>query len=60
MDSYDYMRLGKSMTFHNVMILIKVVFNKDNDNDYYNILLEKCSYQLPKIIITINKSLYKL
>ena len=54
------MRLGKSMTFHNVMILIKVVFNKDNDNDYYNILLEKCSYQLPKIIITINKSLYKL
>ena len=36
------------MTFHNVIILIKSVFNKDKNNYYYNIFLEKASYELPK------------
>ena len=36
------------MTFHNVIILIKSVFNKDKNNYYFNIFLEKDSYELPK------------
>ena len=36
------------MNFHNVIILIKSVFNKDKNNYYYNIFLEKASYELPK------------
>ena len=35
------------MTFHNVIILAKSVFNKGKNN-YYYILLEKASYELPK------------
>ena len=30
------------------MILAKSVWNKDNNNCYYNILLERASYELPK------------
>ena len=30
------------------MIFINSVFNKDENKYYYNIFLEKCSYQLPK------------
>ena len=36
------------MTFHNVIILIKSVFNKDKNNDYYNIFLEKSLNEFPK------------
>ena len=37
------------MTFHNVIILIKLLFNKDkNKCYYYNIFLEKAFYKLPK------------
>ena len=36
------------MTLHNVIILIKSFFNKDKNN-YYNIFLEKSSYELPQI-----------
>ena len=36
------------MTFHNVMMLIKSVFNKNKNSHYYNIFLEKASYELPK------------
>ena len=36
-DSYDLLPLEKIMTFHNVTILIKPVFNKDKNNYYYNI-----------------------
>ena len=43
------------MTFDNVIILIKSVFNKDKTNYYYNIFLEKALYELPK-----NKFLYKI
>ena len=36
------------MTFHDVIILIKSVFHKDKNNYYYNIFLEKDSYELSK------------
>ena len=47
--SYDSLPLEKTMTFHNVIILIKSVFNKDKNNCYYNICLGKASNVLPKI-----------
>ena len=31
-----------------LLILIKSVFNKDQNFYYYDIFLEKCTYQLPK------------
>ena len=45
-DSYGSLPQEKTMTFHNVKILIKSAFNKKESNHYYNILLEKGSYQL--------------
>ena len=36
------------MTLPNVKILAKSVGNKDKNNSYYNIFLEKASYELPK------------
>ena len=43
--SYDSLLLEKTMTFHNVIIIfIKSVFIKDKSKHYYNIFLEKCSY----------------
>ena len=36
------------MTLHNVIIIIKSVWNKDVNNYYYNIFLEKASYELRK------------
>ena len=33
-DSYDYLSLGKTLTFHNVITHIKSVLNKD-ENQYY-------------------------
>ena len=47
-DSYDYFPPEKTLTLHNVIILIKSVFNKDQSHYYYNIFLEKCTYQLDK------------
>ena len=47
-DSYDYLPLGKTWTFHNVIIHIKPVLNKDQNHYYYNTFLEKCSYDLTK------------
>ena len=35
-----------------VIILIKAVFNKD-DNYFYNVFLEKASYELPKNIFLV-------
>ena len=37
--------LEKTLTFHNVIILIKPVFNQNQNHYYYNIFLEKCSYK---------------
>ena len=34
-DSYDSLSLRKALTFYNVLILIKSVFNKDKNNYYY-------------------------
>ena len=36
-DSYDSLPLERTMTFHDVIILIKSVFNKDETNYYYDI-----------------------
>ena len=47
-DSYDSLPLQKTMTFHDVIILIKSVFNKNKNNYYYNIFLEKPSYEVLK------------
>ena len=45
-DSDDDLPLKKTLTMHNVVILIKSVFNKNQNHYYYNIFLEKCSYHL--------------
>ena len=44
-ESYNYLPIEKIFTFHNVIILIKSVVNKSKDEDYYNMLLEKKSYE---------------
>ena len=36
------------MTFYNVIILIKSVCNKDQNNHYYNIFFKKSSHELSK------------
>ena len=41
-ESYDALPLEKTLTLHNVIILIKPVFNKDQKSYCYNIFLEKC------------------
>ena len=46
-DSYDSLPLEKILTFY-VIILIKSVFNKNQNHYYYNIFLENLPYQLPK------------
>ena len=40
-DSYE-----KTLPLHNVIILIKSVFNKNKNHYYYDIFLRKISYQL--------------
>ena len=45
-DSYDSLPLEKTLTLHNVIILIKSVFNKNQNHYYYKIFLEKCLYEL--------------
>ena len=47
-DLYDSLPLEKTITFHSVIILIKSVWNTDKNNYYYNIFLQKASYELPK------------
>ena len=44
----DSLLLEKTMTLRNVIILIKSVWNKDKNTYYYNIFLEKTSYELLK------------
>ena len=43
--SYNYLPIGKVLTFNNVIILIKSVFNKNKNSYYYNIFLEKGLYK---------------
>ena len=47
-DSYDSLPIEKTLTLHNVVMLVKSVFNKDKNNCYYKTFWEKCSYELPK------------
>ena len=47
-DSYDSLSTEKIMTLHNVIILNKLVQNKDKNHHYYKICFEKCLYQLVK------------
>ena len=44
-DSYNYLQIEKILTFHNVVILIKSIVNKNKNNYYYNIFLEKALYK---------------
>ena len=41
LDSYHSLPLEKTMTFHDAIILIKSVFNKDENNYYNNYILRK-------------------
>ena len=43
-DSFNYLRFKKILTFHNFIILIKWVANK-NKNNYYYMFLEKGWYK---------------
>ena len=47
-DTYDSLPIEKRLTLHNVILLIKTVLNKNKNNCYYKIFLEKCLYQLVK------------
>ena len=42
-DSYSSIPIEKTLTFHNVVILIKSVVNKKKNNYYYNIFLQEGS-----------------
>ena len=42
----DSFPIKKILNLHNVIILTKSVLNKDKTHYYYQIFLEKCSYQL--------------
>ena len=45
-DSDDDLSVEKTLTLHNVVILIQSVFNKNQNQYCYNIFLEKFSDQL--------------
>ena len=47
-DSYDSSPIEKTLTLHNVTKHIKSIPNKDQNHYFYNIFLEKLSYQLAK------------
>ena len=40
-DLYNYLLIEKILTFYNAIILIKSVVNKNKNECYYNIFLEK-------------------
>ena len=44
-DSYNYLPIEKTLTFHNIVILIKSVANKKKNNYDYDIFLEKVLYE---------------
>ena len=44
-DSHHSLPLEKALTFHNVIIVIKSVVIKNKNNYYYNMFLEKDSYE---------------
>ena len=44
-DSYNSLPIKKILTFHNVIILIKSVVNKNKNKYFYNMFLEKGLYK---------------
>ena len=44
-DLYNSLPIEKKLTFHNVIILIKLLVNKNKNEYYCNIFLEKGSYK---------------
>ena len=44
-NSYDSLHIEKVFTFHNVTVLIKSIANRDKNNYYCNIFLEKGLYK---------------
>ena len=48
-DSFNSLPIEKILVFHNVIILIKSVINKNKSNYYYNIFLEKGLYNVNPI-----------
>ena len=44
-DLYNSLPIEKILTFHNIIILIKSVVNKNKNEYYYNIFLEKSLYK---------------
>ena len=44
-DSYNSLPVENILSFHNVIIVIKSVVNKNKKTHYYNIFLEKGSYK---------------
>ena len=44
-DSYNFWPIEQILAFHNVIILIKSVVDKNKNNYFYNIFLEKGSYK---------------
>ena len=49
-DSYDSLPIGETLTFHNVIILIKSVLNKDQIHYYYI---------LSEILLSISEKIMK-
>ena len=47
-NSQNFLPVEKMLTLHNVITIIKLVFNKGQNHYYYNTFLEKYSYQLTK------------
>ena len=47
-DSYNSSPLEKTMTFHNVILFIKSVWNKDQNYYHCNISFKKASDEIPK------------
>ena len=39
-DSFNSLHIEKTLTLHNVIMLIKPVFNKEENHYYYNIFLK--------------------
>ena len=52
--------LYKNLIMQNVIIDIKSVWNKDQNHYYDNVVIKKCSYQLPKNCDKKNMFLFKL
>ena len=52
-DTYNFSPQEKTLTLRNVIILVKSVWNKDKNNYYFNIFLEKASKITSKIIFCI-------